>query len=286
MKIFLTGGTGFIGSTFLEHVIALGNKVVALKRDVHSTPKITIQSDPAWLIKTYRQLVADDFSDCNILVHLAAHSANVPYDTLQNCLEHNLLGPLHMLELARESGIKNYLVIGTCFEYGISAQKYDLIPADAPLQPTQTYPASKAAASTVIQQWSIEHRLNTSIARLFQVYGDGEMPTRLWPSLITAARDGSDFPLSPGQQIRDFISVEEVAHILYEECMSLTNNPVPRFTQFNVGSGSPTSILEFAMSVWRRQNATGKLLPGKLDYRQGEMMRYLPCLLRKTYEYE
>ena len=65
------------------------------------------------------------------LIHLASHSANYPYDNLENCLYQNLTVPLRMLNLAFEAGIDKFLITGSCFEYGLSGINFDKIPANA-----------------------------------------------------------------------------------------------------------------------------------------------------------
>jgi nucleoside-diphosphate-sugar epimerase len=65
-----------------------------------------------------------------------------------------------------------------------------------------TYPASKAAASIAFTQWSIENQLKLKYLRIFQVFGEGEAESRLWPSLRKAALSGNDFDMTHGEQIR------------------------------------------------------------------------------------
>jgi len=89
------------------------------------------------------------------------------------------------------------VVVGSCFEYGRSGEWYEFIPPDAPLEPTQTYPASKAAASVAFYQLAVELNLRLSIHRIFQVFGEGEVESRLWPSLRKAAASGADLEMTP-----------------------------------------------------------------------------------------
>lgn len=70
-----------------------------------------------------------------MLVHLAAHTGNVPYDTLTNCLRWNLMAVVALFEQARLDGIRRYVVAGSCFEYGKSGERYEEISTDALLEP-------------------------------------------------------------------------------------------------------------------------------------------------------
>lgn len=276
MKIFLTGGTGFIGSHFINLALSQGHSVVALKRSDSSEPKIKLINSPTWINRNYNELVKQDFQNIDVLVHLAAHSANVPYDTLENCIIHNVIEPLKMFKLAQSSSVMKYVIAGSCFEYGISGEKFDYISTTAPLEPTQSYPTSKALSSITFGQFAREHSVELSYHRIFQVFGEGEPETRLWPSLKKAAILGKDFPMTKGEQLRDFINVTEVASKLLKACSTSQTPGKPSFK--NLGSGKSQSIKEFSKFWWDKWNATGSLKIGELPYRKGEVMRYLPSL--------
>lgn len=275
MRLFVTGGTGFIGSHFVEQALAIGCDVTVLRRNPNSRPRIPLAAEPRWLDKAMDQLAPDDFADCEVLVHLAAHTPNVPYDTLERCLYWNLTAPLAMMRAACAAGVKRYVVAGTCFEYGRSGERFDFIPATAPLEATLTYPASKAAASIAFAAFAAEAGVQLTIERLFQVFGEGEAPHRLWPSLRRAALAGDDLPLTAGEQIRDFLPVEEVASRLLVACADESIEPGRALIR-NLGSGRPQSIREFAEFWWRKWNAKGELQFGAVPYRPGEVMRFVP----------
>ncbi|MCX6162452.1 MAG: NAD(P)-dependent oxidoreductase [Ignavibacteriae bacterium] len=275
MKIFLTGGTGFIGSHFINGAHRAGHEIICLKIK-NTGSSIILEKDPDWIIgKLDDDFPADIFNGIDVLVHLAAHSANVPYDTLNNCLYWNLTAPLKLFNTAQKAGVKNYLAAGSCFEYGKSGEKYEFIPPDAPLLPTMTYPTSKAAASVAFSGWTAINNLKLKYLRIFQVYGEGELETRFWPFLKKTAEEGNDFPMTEGEQIRDFMHVSEVAERFIKELdFSYITDGKPFID--NVGSGNPKSLREFAEYWWEKWNAKGKLKFGEIPYRENEIMRFIP----------
>lgn len=277
MRLFVTGGTGFIGSHFVEQALAIGCEVTVLRRSPSSRPRIPLSAEPRWLDKGMDQLAAEDFAGCEVLVHLAAHTPNVPYDTLERCLHWNLTVPLAMLRAAHAAGVQRYVVAGTCFEYGRSGERFEFIPAVAPLEATLSYPASKAAASIAFAAFAAETGVQLTIERLFQVFGEGEAPNRLWPSLRSAALAGDDLPLTAGEQVRDFMHVEDVASRLLVACADESVVPGRALIR-NLGSGRPQSIREFAEHWWQQWGATGELQFGVVPYRAGEVMRYVPLV--------
>ena len=278
MRIFLTGGTGFIGGHFIEQALAAGHEVTSLRRPASASRRV-LRAEPRWIQGELTQDWRAVLQDQDVLVHLAAHSTNPPYDALDACLQANVVAPLHLAEQARQAGVRKYIVAGSCFEYGPSAP--DPIPPGAALAPNNDYATSKAAASVAFLGWARRHGLSLQLLRIFHVYGPGEQEQRLWPALRRAALAGEDFPMSSGGQVRDFVAVEDAARQFVAALAFDGARPgVP--LEMHVASGRPQSLLTFARHWWAQWGATGRLLPGRLPYREGEIMRLVPDLTRRT----
>ena len=100
--------------------------------------------------------------------------------------------------------------------------------------------------------------------RLFNVYGEGENNERLWPSLKKAAEFNKDLKMTDGTEIRDFVSVNEVAKkILSASNFKKTNNRFPQI--WHIASGKPITVRKFAQKKWKEFNAKGKLLFGRIE---------------------
>lgn len=277
MKVFVTGGTGFIGSHFIELALNEGLEVLALRRKPTSKCKIDLSKQPEWLDKQLTEVSDGDLEGCDAIVHLAAHSANVPYDTLENCIVHNVLEPLGLFRTAVKAGIKQFIIAGSCFEYGRSGGRYKNIPVDAPLEPTSSYSASKAASSNAFYAFACENGIQMQYLRIFQTYGEGELETRFWPSLVRCARSGEDFAMSSGEQIRDFINVRDVAaQFIQALCDEEVQASLPVIR--NIGTGIEMTLAEFARREWAKYATGGKLRIGSIEQRKNEVMRFVPEL--------
>jgi nucleoside-diphosphate-sugar epimerase len=277
MKVFVTGATGFIGSHLVNLAHERGIEVVAHRRGPDSIPRVAMNKEPQWVDGPLSDVSEEALEGCKAVIHLAAHSANVPYDTLENCIEHNVNQPLKLFRICVDAGIKRFIVAGSCFAYGDSGARYEFIPVDAPLEPTQSYPTSKAEASRAFSDFALKEEVELLILRIFHVYGEGELATRFWPSLKVAAEKGEDFPMSEGKQVRDFVPVEFVAKTFID---SLGRNDLEPGKPVinNLGTGHPMSLRVFAEREWKEWDAKGQLLIGELPSRPEEVMRYVPEL--------
>jgi hypothetical protein len=80
------------------------------------------------------------------------------------------------------------------------------------------------------------------------------------------------------QQVRDFMSVENIANKLLDACVQLSTTSSPVRIISNLGSGKPTTVRKFAEDWWRHWGGTGLLRFGAIPYRAGEVLRFVPDL--------
>jgi UDP-glucose 4-epimerase len=277
MRLFLTGSTGFIGSHVLSAALSAGHEVLALRRSAASEPAISLPCQPVWCDGDLNTLEFDWLEGVDVVLHLASAGVSPKQASWRDFLEVNLLGTLSLLELASSAGVGRVVVSGSCHEYGHAALRYEAIPPDAPLEPLTAYGATKAAAFQLIRTFAIERNLELFYGRIFSAYGEGQYEGNFWPSLVNAALSGSDYPMTSGTQISNFISVSAVAAYLLEASVRPDISPGSPLV-VNIGSGLSCSLLAFAQSEWKRLGASGNLLPGRLPDRPNQIERYVPDL--------
>lgn len=100
MNLFVTGATGFVGSHLVRLALQNNHQVLALRRSVMSEPRVVLPVQPEWIVKGMEELTASDFAGVDMVIHLAAHTPNFPYDSLENCVYWNLSVPLRMFDQA------------------------------------------------------------------------------------------------------------------------------------------------------------------------------------------
>ncbi len=274
MKIFVTGASGFLGSHFVRHAIAEGHEVRATHRQSSTGYQM---AGLKWLRAELDTLPPEAMGGCSALVHFAAAGVSPKPATRNELTYWNVSVPQKLMECAKEAGVRRIVLAGSYAEYGRSADAFELIPPDAPLLPTSGYAASKAACFASCHAAALELGLELCYLRVFSAYGEGQSVANFWPSLRAAALDGRDFPMTYGEQLRDFVAVEDVAkEFLHAATRSDVAVGVPRV--WNVGSGQPITLKDFALQWWRAWQATGSLQFGTLPYRPNEVMKFVPLI--------
>jgi len=278
MKILITGASGFIGRHVVKTATARGHNVVALIRNIDSTTHL---DGVKWQKGDISDLSIFNGESFDGLIHLAAHGVNPSAASWEMCFQVNLTDSLKLWIAAKNAGCHHFVICGSCFEYGTSGEQFDFIPVSAPLQPTGPYHASKAAATLAASAFCVDMNVNVYIPRPFHVYGHGEDPNRFWPSLCAAALSGKDFPMTSGEQIRDFSPVQMVADKIVD---GLTRTDLETGMPLieNLGSGQPKTLAEFAKEEWQRFGATGALNLGAIPQRKNEVMRFVPLIHPET----
>lgn len=277
MRIFLTGGTGFIGSYVLVEALNAGHEVIALRRSSVSNSVIALPKQPKWCEGDLLNLKFPQLHGIDVVVHLASAGVSPKPADWYQLEQTNIFGSLQLILHAAKAGVRRFVVAGTSHEYGNAARRYEEIPPDASLEPLNPYGASKAAAFHMMRTFSIAEELEFFYGRIFSSYGEGQFAGNFWPSLRWAALAGDDFPMTSGTQIMDFISVRAVARHLLAAC-SRPDIIAGQPTVVNIGSGVPMSLLAFAKAEWDRFGATGQLLPGALQDRPDQLERCVPDL--------
>lgn len=276
MKIFVTGGTGFIGSHFIKQALHQGHEVHALRRP-DSHPRIVLPQQPTWIDSSLDNVLPAAISPCDILVHAAAYGVSPQRCGWMEALQVNVLDSMALVHAASIAEVQRFIVVGSCVEYGNLESEVAPIASTSPLNPIGAYAGSKAAFTKAFTAFVRENSLKAAVLRLFQVFGDGQYSENFWPSLRRAALAGDDFRMTSGKQIRDFTPVEFAATQILDIATSLDLTPGrPVFR--NIGTGRPQQLREFAAFWWRQWQASGRIIFGEIPDRPNEVMYYIPEL--------
>lgn len=221
MKILVTGGAGFIGSSFVrmalrerwaEHVVNLDKLTYAgnldnLQEIGERAGYRFVQADICDA-KAVEDLFGSEAPDA--VVHFAAEShvdrsIHSPAPVIQT----NLNGTFALLEAARKHKIARFVHVSTDEVYGSIDPPYE---ADEsyPLRASSPYSASKAGSDLLALSYYTTYKLNISVTRASNNYGPYQFPEKLIPLMISNALDDKPLPVyGDGQQVRDWLYVED-----------------------------------------------------------------------------
>jgi dTDP-6-deoxy-L-talose 4-dehydrogenase (NAD+) len=169
----------------------------------------------------------------DVLIHLAW--SGLPNYTSAHHFEPHLGQQYRFLSRLVESGLRSVLCTGTCFEYGLSSGE---LSEDATPDPQNPYGFAKDALRR--QLYFLRERVSFDLtwARLFYMYGEGQSPSSIYMQLKKAVKDGEPaFRMSGGEQLRDYLPIEEVAAALVSLALDAPNAGI-----VNVCSGRPISV--------------------------------------------
>ncbi len=174
-----------------------------------------------------------------ILIHLAWYTEPNQYLTSPLNID-CLTGTLNLAKAFVEAGGRRFIGIGTCFEYDTDQC---LLSINTPLNPKSIYAASKASAFQLLTQIFSVSGVEFSWCRLFYLYGDGEDTRRLVAYIKQKLSIGETVELTSGNQIRDFLDVQDAAKMIVEESLSSLQGPI------NICSGIPITIRQIAENI-------------------------------------
>lgn len=266
MKVAVTGASGFIG----RHVLAeLGKHRVDLVAVTRDSARLH-DSDKS--IRIVEMDIARTSSDCfeqmgrpDVLIHLAWEG--LPnYKSLHH-FETELPRQYHFLKSMIEAGLPSLLVAGTCFEYGMQSGP---LAADIPTKPNNPYGYAKDALRQQLEYLKSTRPFNLTWGRLFYMYGEGQPSTSLYPKLKEAVLRGDKiFNMSGGEQLRDYLPVEEVARQIVE--LALAQRDIGAI---NICSGQPISVRRLAEQWLTAKNWEIELNLGYYPYPDYEPMAF------------
>jgi UDP-glucose 4-epimerase len=280
MKVFLTGGAGFIGSHIAESLVGLGHDVT-IYDNFSSGLRANLEA-VAGKVRVREGDILDKaalFAACpdgvDVISHQAAHLEIFkciadPVEDLTN----NTVGTINVLELARQKGVGRVINASSACVYGQARSCPQ--PEDHPKQPNWPYGASKLAAEEYGRIYMETFGIKVTSFRYGIVYGPREWYGRVLTMFLARAYNGlPPVVFGDGSCVRDFINVADVVEF-HNRCM-VSDSAWGR--SFNVGTGVGTSVRALAEMVCEVAGE-GRLKPVYEDVPEGGLSSNMPTRRR------
>ena len=248
MRLFITGGAGFIGIHLCKKLLELNHDVTVFDNFSNSS-----QENFDSIFKQQVTLIFGDILDISklvtsmqnhdVVIHLAAQiSVSESVKNPKFTFDVNVNGTKNVLEACEKNNISKIIASSTAAVYQNVSEKI-ILDESSVTKPSSPYGSSKLEMENMINDFTQTHNMNATILRLFNVYGMGQSPE--YAGVI--AKFLSDIkncnPLTifgDGSQTRDFVHVDDVVSAII---LSI-NSPI--FGLFNVATGNSVSVLDLA----------------------------------------
>jgi nucleoside-diphosphate-sugar epimerase len=266
MKIFVTGGNGFIGSHLVRALLARGHEVVALRREQSHLDRCTdFARQVTWVNQDSgqwtQQVIAQKPA---VILHSAWAGVTATERADWKLQAANLALFADLLHIASNISLKQFIALGSQAEYGPINGRVD---EDQPCQPDTAYGATKLACLALLKGFARQKGLAYVWLRLFSIYGPGEGDTWFITSLIKQMRQGQSPQLSGCEQRYDYLHVQDLASGI----LAVLQRP-GRSGVYNLGSNTSVPLKQVVQLIREYTGCRAEPAFGAQPYRPGQSM--------------
>lgn len=249
MRIFITGGTGFIGRFVVNELNNGKNKLLIITRNpIKSVPDKNIEYIKGDLSNNYKWVNHLKKFNPEAAIHLAWEG--IPDLGIENSIK-NLEQGLRLIKILATTDCKKIIAAGSLWEYGKQEGK---IPESVFPKPFNAFTASKNALNLLGSELSKKKNINFIWLRIFYIYGPGQKESSLIPHIIKSIAAGKTPEIRNPNALNDFIYVEDAAKAISK----ILEKPKAEGI-FNVGSGKLTSIQMIIDMIFKKTGLKRKI---------------------------
>jgi dTDP-glucose 4,6-dehydratase len=279
VKVLVTGGAGFIGSSFVEMALSkefpLISKIVVLDKLTYAGSKsnlVNVFDNPNFeFIKgdiCDSKLVFDTMEGIDAVINFAAES-HVDRSIIDSTefIKTNVLGTQVLLDAAKLHNVKKFVQVSTDEVYGsILEGSWD---ENQPLLPNSPYSASKAAADLLARAYFVTYGLDINITRCSNNFGPRQNPEKLIPNFVLKLMNDEKVPVfGDGKNVRDWLYVEDHCKGIYLVLTMGVSGEI-----YNIGGGTELTNLELTQKLLELTQKNQSYIEFVMD-RPGHDKRY------------
>jgi nucleoside-diphosphate-sugar epimerase len=266
-QLLVVGSAGFIGQHVVKKSLKLGLNTTALsKNNCNAIDKLDGVTYLSADIRDKESLLARlEGKAFDYVINLAGYVDHANYSNGgSEVYDVHFNGVRNLVDCIDKSKIKGFVQIGSSDEYGNNPAPQSETQREAPISP---YSCAKVASTHFLQTLFKTENFPSIILRPFLVYGPKQGMERLIPQIIKGCINNQKFPVSKGEQLRDFCFIDDFVQAVF---LALYNSKA-HGEVINIASGNPASVRMVISSI---QNIIGLGCPefGRVEYRNNENM--------------
>lgn len=277
-SVLVFGASSFIGRNTCKELTESGHRVVAAHRlttDLGFLNSIGCETLLIDDITNFKSPIASENRDLQIDWCLDFSWSGVAGDSRNQTTQiSNIERAMGNLQLSQKLGASKYIGIGSQAEYGPCQGTID---ENKSTLPTTLYGASKLATYHLSKVFCESNNIQHHWMRIFSVYGPGDAPYWLIPSLIQNLHSGNSMNLTKGEQEWDYLHVSDAAKAVVAVLEAQTSGGV-----YNLGSGKTIKIRDVVNMIANYLGYEKKIEFGQVEYRPDQVM-HLQADVRKLH---
>jgi dTDP-glucose 4,6-dehydratase len=252
MKIVVTGGAGFIGSAFINHLLDnFECDVLCVDKLTYAGRRMNLKHNVSFLQKDICDVTADELGDFDYIVHFAAES-HVD-NSIKNGLPFvrtNVEGTFNLLEISRKNkNLKKFIHISTDEVYGDMDEHIAInhtATEDDSLKSSSYYSATKAASDMLVLSANRTYGLPYIITRTCNNFGEHQFEEKFLPTIARSISEGKPIPVyGDGLQVREWMYVYDNVKVI---CDLMFDDEIVN-TTYNIGTTFRVTNLDIIKNI-------------------------------------
>ena len=252
MKVIVTGGAGFIGSAFINHLLDnFECDVLCVDKLTYAGRKENIKHNVSFLQKDICDVTADELGEFDYMVHFAAES-HVD-NSISNGLpfvKTNVEGTFNLLEISRKNkNLKKFIHISTDEVYGDMDEHFSInhiAKEEDELKPSSYYSATKVASDMLVLSANRTYGLPYLITRTCNNFGEHQFEEKYLPTITRSIREDKPIPVyGDGKQVREWMYVYDNVKVI---CDLMFDDAVVNQVM-NIGTGFRVTNLDIINKI-------------------------------------
>jgi len=274
MKVLVTGATGFVGTHLTRQLTKRGDEVSVIVRrssDTHALTKFLKNErihEHDGTIARMVDIVAT--AEPNAVIHLVSlFISEHKTSEIEALVSSNLSFGLQLLEGMALSGVRNFVNAGTIWQ-NFKDEDYN---------PVNLYAATKEAFEDLARFYVEAHDFTFTTLKLYETYGPEDSRRKLLPLLIEAAKSGEKLSMTPGEQLLDFVHIDDVVSAFIMAADRQVQGEAKKIETFALSSKAQISLLDLVKLLEEVSGSRLRIEFGGRPYRKREVM--VPCQARR-----